>query len=223
LATANVVYEEGLKNDYHNIRRKAINELAKDEKYRKQMEQIMRNDPHSNVRTAAINYLSELSPTATNIPNIIKEMKGIIKNDVSYRPANAALKYIYTLDNDEGILLTKELQNHKDNAFGSTITDIYIESGDDKYLPTLLKQFDERQGVEFYFASQKMLPFFKEKDTETKLKAAEIYLEQTKRDGPPWIKFIAKEGISQLMGTLAADIDPQIKSKFETLLSQVPE
>ena len=223
LATANVLYEEGLKNDYHNIRRKALMELNRDEKYRGQIEEMMRKDAHSNVRAAAIQYLSELTPEASAIPGIVKEMKGLIKNDVSYRPANAALKYIYTIDNAEGIKLTKELSNHKDNAFAGTITDIYIESNDDQYLPLLLEQFDNAKGVEFYFASQKMLPFFKEKTIDTKLKAAEIYLAQSKRDGPPWMKFVAKEGISQLMGSLGDDPADGTKEKFELLLSQLPE
>jgi len=223
LATANVIYEEALKNDYHNIRRKAITELAKDEKYRAQMESFMRKDPHSNVRAAAINYLSELTPPAGSVSTIVTEMKSVIKNDASFRPANAALKYIYKVDNTEGLKLAEELLDHKDEAFTGTVADIYIESGDDKYIPVLLNQFDKQEGVNFYFASQKMLPFFKEQSTDVKLKAAEIYLDQTKRDGPPWIKFIAKEGINQLMNSLGDDSTDELKAQFGNILSQVPE
>ncbi len=223
MPTADVVYEEALNNDYYNIRRKAINELSKDEKFRDKIENLAVNDPHSIVRSTAINYLKEMPPFTDRIPEIVKQMKTVIKNDESYRPANAALSYIYSLLPNEGLELCEKLEDHPDNAFDGTITDIYIESKDEKYLPKLFQQLDQAEGVGFYFASQKLLPYFKERKDAEKLKAAQIYLAQTQKSGPPFIKFISRSAVNELKSSLSNQAEESIKQAFEDIIKVLPE
>jgi aminopeptidase N len=217
-AAANDLYASVLPNGYHRIIARAMSKLPADEKYRSLAETVVKNHKHSNARTSAINYLAGLTPNAANSAGIISQMKGIIKNDPSYRPANAALSYINKLDPAEGIKLTETLKDNKEGAFKATIADIYMSSGDKKYVPILLDDLEETRAVEFYFASQKLLPFLKEQDTDAKLRAAQIYLDQSNHDGPPFVKFVAKAAAEELNTSLGDEVSDEIKNKFAEII-----
>lgn len=220
--TANQLYTSVLSQGYHRIVARALSKLPVDEQYRSQVAAVVKNHKHSNARTAAINYLAKLEPNASSA-DIISEMKDIIKNDPSYRPANAALAYINKLNPAEGIKLTETLKDNKEGAYKSTIADIYMASGDPKYVPVLLDELEKSRAVDFYFASQKLLPFIKEQDVDTKLRAAKIYLAQSKEDGPPFVKFVAEAAAKELNGSLGDDVNDEIKKEFETILQSFPK
>ncbi len=216
---SDLTYLSSLKDPYYLIRKKAIQELSSKDQQKDKLLDLVFSDPHSKVRTAALKALEETTLDSEK-KDLIDRVKGLIYNDPSYLTANAALSLINTLDPNEGIKLSAELKNDENKGFNSTIIDIYLATKDSKYDGELLDFLNEAEAVEFYFASQKLLPFLIEKDDELKLKAAKIYKNKANSDGPPFVKFASNKAIKELHSSLSPDCAKEIKEAFDAFLEE---
>jgi len=217
---ADKIFISALEDPYYRIRQKGIDNLSNKDNHKNQITNLAFTDPHSGVRSAALNALKECEFTGAEKAGVIKKAKSLIYDDASYRPANAALSLINHLEPSEGIKLTSELKNDENKAFNSTIIDIYLKTENSKYDTELLSFLKEAEAVDFYFGSQKLLPFLLEKDDQTKLMAGKIYRSKADSDGPPFVKFAANKAIKDLNSSLSEDCPEDIKEAFEELLKE---
>ncbi|HMQ46820.1 MAG TPA: M1 family metallopeptidase [Saprospiraceae bacterium] len=151
--------KQALKDPFWYIRGQALSYLSAqettDEATRSQIRSMALGDPHSAVRTAALQTLSVIEDE-----QVIALAKQMMNSDSAYAVIGEALQIVYEKDNTEGLQYAKKLEKEESTAIRGAIAALYAESGDIQYLPffeTYYPEMDGYDAISFFDAYQSLL------------------------------------------------------------------
>lgn len=142
------VYQAALLDDFWVMRLIGVNALGVREGTADLVENLAQNDPHSQVRSIAVSQLGA-SGDKKYIPALSKAMK----DEPSYAVQGAALVALTQLDNEAALAAAKNLENTDNSELLAAVAQIYVASGDPKYLPFFekgLKGIDGYGAISFF-------------------------------------------------------------------------
>lgn len=151
--TATIAVRSAITDPYWFIRQMAIYELPSYDIEEKDVQDLLlnlaENDPHSAVRSAALDKLHAIGRDA----EVIEVAKSIIAKERAYPVIGSALELLSEKDKTTAALYVKNLENEENWDIINSIAKIYVESGDASHLPFFENKLSEANGFD-------AIPFF---------------------------------------------------------------
>ena len=135
------LYQSGLQDDFWVIRLISAGNIAPTEANLNIIKELVTKDPHSQVRQQAVLLLS-----STGDMQYKDLLMNVMKNDRAYSVQAAALEGLRNLDPAAALAEAKSLEGSENSDILSAVGQIYVESGDTKYLPFFEKSLPEADG-----------------------------------------------------------------------------
>lgn len=149
----NEISLNALQDNFYGIRQIAIENLdVRDDLQEIFMDHIYfmaKNEPHSEVRSAAIMLLAEIGGDNETALSIAKKALSA----KAYNVQSAGLQTTYILDSDEGLKAAMSLENEEMSDIMIGVSSIYSAEADAKFLPYFannLKEVDGYASFDFY-------------------------------------------------------------------------
>lgn len=149
---ARIAVEERLKDTFWGIRKLVLDNLSStfftDPITLEMVRALALEDPHSMVRMAALNRLSEIASEKD-----VEIAKQLIEKDQSYGVLGAALSLVNNANKAEGVAYAKKLESEKNSQIQEAVAAIYFESGDTSHLSYFkerLRTVDGYPAMTFY-------------------------------------------------------------------------
>ena len=143
---ANEVLTSALEDPYWVIRRQGAESIEiPSEKASALLRDMVKNDPHSQVRLAAIYKLLEWEEEK------IEELaKYVIDNDQAYPVIGAALEVIASMDKATAERYAKKLESSKNSQLLVALSEIYLDSENPSHLPFFEQKLEQVDGYEAF-------------------------------------------------------------------------
>ena len=143
-AAARNIFNAALADPFWSIRAQAVENCSKDGRNLMTLQKLAESDPHSAVREAALYALID-SDAAGNT----ELAQRVIQNEQAYHVVAAALQLLNANNSAAALKAAKKLENENSSDILATIGEIYVETGDIKYLTFFEENWDK---VEFFSA-----------------------------------------------------------------------
>lgn len=137
------LFQAALKDEFWSIRLMALETLSEKEltdELATQLRTLALEDPHSAVRSEAIYQLGLAADP--QFPKIAKE---VFEKEPSYLVIGETLEALSYIDQEEALELAKELENIPSGSIRTAVGYVYLESGDQQYLPYFESNFNKLQ------------------------------------------------------------------------------
>ena len=151
---------------------------------------IANNDPKSNVRAEAIEFLAKYYK-GDELTAIYKEKL----NDKSYMVVGSALSAIAQYDAPAAMAKAKELENETADNMRYAIMDLYANFGSDENNNYFVKQKDYFTGFESFGYLNMYSSFLKRCNDETVLSGVAIFKDFAKSGSNAYVKFFAQKAM----------------------------
>ncbi len=122
---AQSIVKKALKDDFWAIRNMAIDAIALTEDIMPTIENMAKNDPHSQVKSTALLILGESGNT-----KYISVAKNAIENERAYSVVAAGLEALIGLDMDKAKTYASKLENEDNSGILAAVATLYASSGD---------------------------------------------------------------------------------------------
>lgn len=137
-----------ISDPYWHVRQLAIYELPSmgitDKDLQDKLLYLAENDPHSSVRSAALDKLGAIGRDA----EVVEVAKRIIDKEQAYPVIGGALQLLSEKDKAAAAKYVKNLEEEENWEIINAIANIYVESGDPVHLPFFERKIKEASGFE---------------------------------------------------------------------------
>lgn len=137
------ILQASLQDDYWMLRLFGVYSVEINEQTLPIIEVLAKNDVNSKVRSIAVNKLGAL-----NDSKYIGLFSDILKNERAYNVQGASLVALRNLDLEAALKAAKQLEKSENGKIIDSVSEIYVESGDPKYLPFFEEKLDKVDNYE---------------------------------------------------------------------------
>ena len=206
------IFEKALNDPYWLIRMFAVEAGKLNETTSPIIEKMVADDPHSNVREAAMNKLAEtFDEKYTATANKAVE-------DRSIKVVSAGLQALLSLDKDKALASAKKLEAEDSEGIILTLSDLYAQTGDPSHLPYLEEKFDKVGGFAQYGFIESYTMLAAEADAASMVKAAKRLKNVAMDEGKMfWLRYLGTKSINDLHAALSEKISSADESERATL------
>lgn len=220
---ARQMLEAALKDDFWVIRSVALSSV--DPRGREDMLKTIREmaaaDPHSQVRASALSTLAVLEDEPA-----IDIAVSAIETDSAYNVIAAGLDFLIQVDKETAMQYAQNLQDTESGSLLSTISTLYAESGDRKYLPFFqdkLKKVNGFDALSFFSNYQTLIAQFEAEESMAALEpVVKIGLDQQQS---PWRRLAAMKALNDLRNEYRYEANQleaeEAKQELENLVERV--
>jgi len=215
--------EAALQDDFWVIRSIALSNIdpSGQEDLLKIIRKMAAADPHSQVRATALSLLSSVEDQQA-----VPIAKSAIETDSAYNVVAAGLDLLISIDKDAAVQYAQKLEDTENSSLLSTISTLYAESGDRKYLPFFqekLKKVNGFDALSFFSSYQTLIGQFEPEETMTALEPViRIGLDQQQS---PWRRLAAMKALNDLRNEYRNEAnqleDEEAKQNLENLVERV--
>lgn len=193
---AKAVFKDALNDKFWVIRAIAINyvEDNTDPVVMQRVREMAANDPRSQVRGVALDKLAELEDEGA-----LAAAKKAIEQDSSYTVIASGLQALVVIDQETALTYAQKLENEDNGEILASVSSIYAQSGDAKYMPFFEKNFSAIDGYDAlnFIESYQMLAA--ETEFATAMGAMEnLQKMATNMDQSLWRRFGATRSLNQM-------------------------
>lgn len=200
---AREIFKEALNDDFYILRALALSVVDLTDEVVAKIAQMAEKDPHSNVRYVAFEKLGETGST-----KYAPVAKKAIENDPAYHVIGGALQALVTLDKSAAATMAQKLENEENSDILEAIGEIYVSTGDAKYLPFFEKSWSKMQGFGAIGFIENYAKLASSTDSETMLGSAQKLQNIAINMGKsPWVRFASMNGVNTLHAELAMRIE----------------
>ncbi|MEL7020878.1 MAG: M1 family aminopeptidase [Bacteroidota bacterium] len=192
------ILRAALKDNFYAVRGLALQNLDVDDTIAAILQDMARNDTHSQVRGAALAKLAE-----TGDAQYLSVAEDVIQKDKSYDVVAAGLEMLYALDSAKGLSYAKQLEKENNSAIMAAIGSIYAGSSDKQYLNFFEQNWNNVQGYSAISFIDNYGKLVATQDIKTLMNAADNLQQLAINMGQsPWRRFAATKVINDLHGLL---------------------
>lgn len=132
-----------LEDPHWYIRKMTLDNLPLEisEPIKQKVIQMVTADPHSKVRSAALEVLNQTKDAA-----LIDMAKTVIRQDSAYNVIGRAVQLLYRLDKKQAQVYVQQLENIESESIRIAIAQIYAESKEPEYLSFFIKNLENVNG-----------------------------------------------------------------------------
>ena len=179
------------------------------------------NDPHSSVRQAALEWLSD-----QGVEDIVTIAGTVLDKEQAYPVLGSALKIMYAEDASKAEDYMTDLTEMDENYLAGTLADIFASSGDKRYLPffeSRLSTVGFQEMFNFYAQYAKLV---KRAEPLRQAKAGDLLARIGGEDGNSFKRFVATntlysiyQEMKQRADSQTGTIDPDVQDAAASLKS----
>lgn len=208
------IYQKALRDDFWLIRQFAVEEGKLNETTSPTLEDLAKNDPHSNVREAALAKLA-----ATFDKKYVPVAAHVVENDPAIRVIGAGLLALLSLDKEVALASAKKLEGEDSEGIVLSLADLYAQTGDPVHLSYLDSKFDKVGGFAQYGFIESYATLAAMADAPAMVRSAENLKSVAMNDSKIfWLRYLATKSINDLHATLSDRIaDPDDPALVSTL------
>lgn len=191
---ARAIFEEALNDNSHALRKMAAAQVEPTPQVLGKLRELALRDPHSSVRIAALDRLSELEDEQLK-PLLVRA----IQEDFAYSVVGTALELLVYEDVPMALQYASDLESEPSENLLNVIGNVYVEAGDPANLPFFEKRFDKAQffGAIDFFSGYATLAA--QGDVPTVLDAlGKLQMIGTSETESLWRRFGATAGVNNL-------------------------
>ncbi len=193
------VFEKALKDPYWLIRMFAVEEVDLNDDTSPVIEKMIVNDPHSNVREAAMAKLA--SSFDEKYADVAVKA---IENDRAVKVISAGLQALLSLDKEKALISAKKLEGEDSESIILTLADLYAQTEDPTHLPYFEEKFDKVSGFAQYGFIESYAAISSKADAASITKTAQRLKGVAMDEGKMfWLRFLATKSINDLHAALS--------------------
>ena len=196
---ATAVLTRALDDNYHVVRRNALNALGATPATATKIQQLAERDPHSSVRGSAVMALAA-SGDKKHLPIITR----VIDNDRSYAVIGEALAGLVEVDMPTALEYARKLEATDNQQMLEALSDIYKSTEDTKFLAFYETKWDDMSGYSVinFLNNYAELAALAD-DARIEESVAKLSQLAKNMDESPWRRFAATRGLDTIQSTLA--------------------
>lgn len=210
---AEAVMKKAMNDDFWLFRLFAIDHADLDDAAMSaQVEKMAAQDPHSEVRQAALEKLGEsgdkkYAPVAARA----------IENDPAIKVVAAGLNTLLELDKEAALKAAAGLEKESSEGIILTLSGVYAEAGDPQRLPYFEEKFPEVGGYAQYTFLQNYAKLAAKGEAAGMLTAAQKMKEVAMTESKFfWIRYLATKSINDMHGALSSRIQGEMDEAKKT-------
>ncbi|WP_235298435.1 M1 family metallopeptidase [Portibacter marinus] len=211
---AKSVFQEALDDSFYTIRRFAITQINpnNDEMINK-IKDMALNDDKSQVRTVALNKLTEVSD-----PSLANFAEKVIAQERAYPTIAAALNLLYTHNPEKGLELAEGLMNEENYDIVSGLSDIFSTTDDPKYGDYFQSKILGLGGYNSYPVFGSYAAYLQNLSTEDLSGSVDFLADLGKKDKSNFKRFMATSSLNSLSQMFSANMgEDKDESSFKAM------
>ncbi len=203
LAEVDVIFKKALNDRFWLVRMFAIEQVELDENTSLVVEKLATDDPHSNVREAAITKLA-MTEDSKYAATALKA----VETDKAISVVSAGLQALLELDEEKALVAAKKLESEKSEGIIVSLANLYAKTEDPTHLYYFEENFTEVDGFALYNFIENYAALSTKADAAKMVKAANNFQQVAMNEGKPfWMRFIATKSINDLHAALLEQME----------------
>jgi len=214
---AKEIYPEALDDTFFSIRRFAISQInPNSDEIINKIKNLALGDPKSQVRTAALNKLTEVSD-----PKLADFADKVLENEQAYPTYAAALNLLYTHNPEKGLKVAETMMDETNYDIVAGLSDIFSMTNDKKYLKFFESKISNLGGFNSYPVFGSYAAFLQNLSLEDLSESLGFLINTGKNDAANFKRFMATTNLNNLGNMMSAKMEEESDEGKKKILGEI--
>jgi aminopeptidase N len=217
---AKQIFINALDDDFYAFRRMAITQVnPNNDILINKLKNLALNDPKSQVRTAALNKLSNVSD-----PSLIRLAEKVLAEEQAYPTISAGLGLLYEINPEKGLMAAESLMSEHNYDLVSQLSEIFSNSENAKYSAFYQNKIKALNGYNLYSVFGSYYAYCLNLNVSEKLANLDFLEDLALKNASNFKRFMAANTINNIKQTTLEDIkeaeNTSVKEGLEEVLAK---